>query len=163
MFVLERSKRNSDSAALICTGRDIPYRELELRFEKETCTWSLVADSVEQPELLLPQEINAVAAYMADAKSFSGSNTEFAQRVGAFSSLEISAKGLKQMMNRYRYELDNLGVRFQSTRSNGQRFLSVTYRDASDVSDAENTAPRTCVPCGTCVPATDAAPIEACG
>lgn len=163
VFVLERSKRNSDSAALICTGRDIPYRELELRFEKETCTWSLIADSVEQPELLLPQEINAVAAYMADAKSFSGSNTEFAQRVGAFSSLEISAKGLKQMMNRYRYELDNLGVRFQSTRSNGQRFLSVTYRDASDVSDAENTAPRTCVPCGTCVPATDAAPIEACG
>ena len=37
VFVLDKSKRSQSGATLICTGRDIEYRELELRFEKDIC------------------------------------------------------------------------------------------------------------------------------
>lgn len=157
VFVLERSRRSSDDAALICTGRDIPYRELELRFRKDTCTWELVADSMKQPELLLPDELNAMIAFMKSVGSFSGSNTEFANQVSSFSSLSLSPKGLKQLMNKYRSQLLENGVTFQSIRSNGQRTISVQYapasdRDASDGSDAETVGAKTCDPCVTCDP-----------
>ena len=48
-FVLDKSKRSHSNATLICTGRDIEYRELELKFSKDSCTWELVADSAEEP------------------------------------------------------------------------------------------------------------------
>ena len=152
VFVLERSKRSSEHATLLCTGRDIPYREIELQFEKDSCAWSLIADSMEKPELLLPKEMIAVIGYMQSAHSFSGSNKDFAECVSIFSSLELSAKGLKQMMNRNRYELEKHGVSFDSKRSNGQRLLTVTYSDASAASDENTMAGKTCVPCAPCVP-----------
>jgi hypothetical protein len=51
VFVLDKSRRNQSGATLICTGRDIEYRELELNFTKDTCRWELIADSTEMPEV----------------------------------------------------------------------------------------------------------------
>ena len=63
----------------------------------------------------------------------------------------ITAKKLKQLMNKWRYELEAQGVVFESRRSNGQRFVEVSLSalgsDASDSSDATAGALITCVPC----------------
>lgn len=45
VFVMERKERSQNTALMICTGRDVEHRELELRFSKERCVWDLVSDS----------------------------------------------------------------------------------------------------------------------
>ena len=95
---------------------------------------------------------------MRGQKLYDGNNTDLTERFNSFSSLSLAPKSLKQKMNRYRYELEKLGVFFMDTRSNGQRFIRVEYHepereeqesDASDGSDASAPASETCV---TCVP-----------
>ena len=45
-FVLDKSRRNADSATLYCTGRDVEDRQLELRFSKEEFVWKMLGDSI---------------------------------------------------------------------------------------------------------------------
>ena len=156
VFVLDKSKRSQSGATLICTGRDIEYRELELRFEKEICTWALVADSAETPEMLLPAEMAAMIEFMQGIVSFSGSNAEFTGLFNTSAGMGISAKALKQMMNKWRYQLEDSGVQFRSYRSNGQRLVDISFSavtgDASDGDDANAGCAKACVTCDPCVP-----------
>lgn len=39
VFILDKRQRSMAQATLICTGRDVEYRELELSFSGDTCTW----------------------------------------------------------------------------------------------------------------------------
>ena len=129
VFVLDKKDRNNDAALLVCTGRDVEYRELELRFSKERCVWDLVSDSAENPEQLLPQELILFLEYMKEAKFFSGGNTELAEAFNACTGNTIEPKKLKQMMNLWKENLRELGLTFRSYRSNGQRLVEVQYTD----------------------------------
>ena len=157
VFVLDKSKRSQAGATLICTGRDIEYRELELKFSKENCVWDLVADSAEEPFLLLPKEMVSFLSFMREAVYFSGSNSELTERFNAHSGYKVSTKGLKQMMNKWRYQLEEQGVQFRSYRSNGQRMVEVSFSvlksDVSDSSNGESGSAKISVPCDPCVPA----------
>lgn len=154
VFVLDKSRRNQSGATLICTGRDIEYRELELNFSKEHCLWELVADSADAPEMLLPAEMVALIAFMHSIGFYSGSNGEFTQRLNVFSGNSTSAKALKQMMNKWRYPLEDAGVEFRSYRSNGQRLVDISFSavpcDASDGNDTKIGGAKTCVPGNGC-------------
>lgn len=57
VLILERSHRSAGCATFYATGRDTEYREMELRFHRETCSWELLSDTLEQPEKRLPQEM----------------------------------------------------------------------------------------------------------
>lgn len=127
IFILDRDERNQSTAKLICTGRDIEHRELELRFSKESSVWELISDSLDSPENLLPREMELLLRYMTEQKSFKGSSTELARQLNSYGNLNLSAKGMKQMMNRWRYALTELGLTFQNHRSNGQRFVEVSF------------------------------------
>ena len=147
-FVLDQSRRNATGATLICTGRDIAYRELELNFSKDKFVWERISDSLENPMLALPKELLPLVEFMKQEKSFSGSNTEFAERYNSFSGGSLSPKALKQMMNRWRYALEEQGLAFESHRSNGQRLLEISFSagDSSAVSDGKITVCVSCVP-----------------
>ena len=164
VLVLEKSDRCQSGAALICTGRDIEYRELELRFLNSECSWELVSDSAEDPAMLLPPELGDLVEFMRVERHFSGSNTELAERYNVHTGRDLTAKKLKQLMNKWRYELEAQGLVFESRRSNGQRFVEVSFSalgsDASDSSDATSGA---LIPCGTCVPCDPVAAHEAAG
>ena len=67
VFVLDKSKRSQDNATLVATGRDIEYRELEIRFSKDTHTWELVSDSLDDPRLLLPSEMEKLISCFGKA------------------------------------------------------------------------------------------------
>ena len=127
IFILDRDGRSQSAARLTCTGRDLEHRELQLRFCKDTCLWELVSDSLDAPEHLLPREMELLLRYMTEQKSFKGSSTELARELNRSGNLNLSAKGMKQMMNRWRYELQELGLTFQNHRSNGQRFVEVSF------------------------------------
>lgn len=155
VFVLDKSKRNAPGATLICTGRDIEYREMELKLSKETCAWEMVSDSIENPQLILPEEMISLINFMKQIVSYSGSNTEFAERFNSFTGKSVTSKGLKQMMNRWRYALEDHGVRFENHRSNGQRLVDIFYSSAGDesaVSDGNLPCGEACVPSVTCDP-----------
>ncbi len=100
IFVLDKSKRNADMATLVCTGRDIEYREMEMRLSKESCTWNLVSDSLENPQMRLPDEMLSLVEFMKTQKSFSGTNSEFIELFNSYYDKKLSAKSIKQMMNR---------------------------------------------------------------
>ena len=77
---------------------------------------------------------------------------------------KLSAKSLKQMMNRWRYSLEEQGVQFKSRRSNGQRLVDISYssdRDGSAVNDVKTLGGDFSVPCVTCAPVSERVPISA--
>lgn len=82
-FVLDKSKRNADSATLYCTGRDVEDRQLELQFSKKDFVWKMLRDSMENREMLLPKEMELLIEFMKVQKSYSGSNTELRDTVSS--------------------------------------------------------------------------------
>lgn len=129
VYVLDKKERSQNTALLICTGRDVEYRELELRFSKERCVWDLISDSAENPEVMLPPEPISFLEYMKEAKRFSGGNTELAEALNVYTRGTVVPKRLKQMMNCWREQLRELGIAFRSYRSNGQRLVEVRYEE----------------------------------
>lgn len=129
VFVLDRKNRAQNAALLVCTGRDVEYRELELRFSKERCVWDLISDSAEHPEQLLTPELNAFLGYMKEVKFFSGGNTELTEAFNTSSGSAVEPKRLKQLMNCSKEALRELGLTFRSYRSNGQRRVEVWYTE----------------------------------
>ena len=102
-------------------------------------------------------EILKLTEYVQSIGQFKGGNTEFADQFCAYAGVELSAKALKQLMNRWRYQLEERFVYFKSSRSNGQRFLDIRYvppsdRDESAVQDVRNPLPESSVPSVPCVP-----------
>ena len=153
-MILDKSKRSEQNATLTCVGRDIEYRELELRFD-ENHVWQLVADSVTQPSLLLDPFVNQFAVFMRTLEKYEGGNTELADLFSYDLPNPLTAKALKQKMNKHRFDLEAQGIHFQSTRSNGVRVLRVWISDASDANDASFSTggcSKTCDPCVPCVP-----------
>ena len=154
IFILDKSRRSAQGATLFCTGRDISYREMELRMT-DACLWEVESDSLEHPDQLLPQEMLLLLEMMQELGTYTGSNSQFADAFNERFSLSVSAKGLKQMMNRWRYTLEDRGLYFESRRSNGQRILEVHFSSAGDESDGsdENIRPPVfCVPSVPCDP-----------
>ena len=119
-----------------------------------TCAWELITDSMKNPEIVMPDELIALYHFIRDEAEFVGSNTELTEKIGK----EISPKGLKQMMNRWRFQLEALGVYFQSKRSNGQKYVVVKYLPdlpcgaSSASSDSVSSALEESVPFVPCVP-----------
>ena len=155
VFVLNKDKRNENKANLLCTGRDIEQREFQLSFNKENCTWDLLNDSLENPVPTIPQEMIDFIEFMKSQKHFKGSNTDLASEFNLSLNYNLTPKSLKQMMNKYRYELEDNRIKFVSHRSNGQRLVEVSYLSVSDssaVSDEEIVSVITSVPFVPCDP-----------
>jgi len=127
LFVLDKPERGGKRATLSCTGRDIAQRELELRFDKSNLIWEKVSDSAEQDAPQLPPEMNAFADYIKRIGSYEGGNTALAEQFSAYSGITIGAKGLKQKMNRWRYELSDEGIHFRSFETSNGKMVSVHY------------------------------------
>ena len=124
-FIMDRS-RKEDVARLFCTGRAIQPRELELRFDETACVWNKISDSREA-ENQLPPEMCILLDFMKERGHFSGTNTALSRLLGLRCEAPLSPKGLKQMMNRWVYPLQDHGVTFRDFRSNGQRFVEIAY------------------------------------
>ena len=83
----------------------------------------------------LPEEITLLIEMMKQLQSFDGGNTELAEKFNSFSGKNISAKALKQMMNKWRYTLEENNVFFTSGRSNGKRYIKTWYLPSAEKSD----------------------------
>jgi len=133
-FTLVESKRGSGTALLSCVGRDIEYRELELRRSSDNI-WEVQSDSYHQPEMLKDNIIFLLSDFMRDKSEFTGTPTEVAERISTDSADPVSARVLSRRLVQNSDALAEAGISFEIRRSNGQRL--VTLKRNRDDSDAE--------------------------
>ena len=132
LMVLKKPKRTDRKANLYCTGRDIEDRSLELLFDRETCRWKVTADSLEQENVNLPEIIVELREYMKTVGRFDGTNADFCEGFAAFWGRPVEANQLKRQMNRWRYELEDMGVCFLSYRTRKGRLITIKYAESHD-------------------------------
>lgn len=128
VFVLDKSRRREDAATLVCTGRDIEHRELELRFSKDEFVWNLMSDSAKESMGTMPKDMVAFVEFMKQIQTYSGTNTGLAEQFSAFSGMPATPKGLKQRMNKWCYRLEDLGVTFCSRETKQGKLVDVWYK-----------------------------------
>ena len=77
-------------------------------------------------------------AFMREIVFYCGTNTELTGRFNAYAGFHLAVKSLKQMMNRWPYELQEHGITYDNRRSNSQRLVEVRYSSAGDASDGSD-------------------------
>jgi len=153
VYVLTQKGRNSNDADLICAGRRIRKREMQLRFVNGQ--WELLADSLGAPDHSLPEELQKLVAFVRAVGMYSGGNAEFAERYNSFAGTDTDAKHLKQLMQQRADDLEQHGVKYLNWRSNGQRLMKIWYEPPqSDDGDDQNAVHESVVPVGTDSPET---------
>lgn len=126
-YVLDKSKRHGDTATLYCTGRDIEYRELDLNFNKQTKLWNLEDDSMEHPEIMLPDIVGKVYEFIKKEKIFVGTPSELLTELSAYTSEETTPNVLSKKLIQSADELQNLGINYGARRSNGRRLIQLEF------------------------------------
>ena len=92
-FTLVGERRGSGRAKLHCIGRDIEYRELELRRNADN-VWEVMTDSYQQPELLDGRAVFLLSALMDSRREFIGTPTELAKKIDPDGGEGITPKKL---------------------------------------------------------------------
>ena len=126
--------RSGHRATLTASGRDIRDRKIELEMNPQSCIWTLISDTLTQPQRNLPDELSALYGVLKDSneREIVNTNSGLADTLSTVMEKEINPKGLKQMMNKYRYELESFGVFFENGKSNGHKYVVVKYDEACD-------------------------------
>ena len=135
-FVLRKSKRNSNSATLYCTGRDIEYRELSLEFDGTEHIWKLKEDSVEQSAQVQDELVFFLSAFLDQRKCFTGTATELAEALDEFARERYKPNVLMKKLLRCQQELLELGITLSTRRTHDRREL--TLRVGCVSSDGKN-------------------------
>jgi len=131
-FTMVEDRRGSGRALLSCIGRDIEYREIEIKRNGEN-VWEMVSDSYEQPGVLKDSIISLLSDFMKDKTELIGTPTEVAARINADSDDNVSARSLSKRLLQGGDDLAEAGISFEIRRSNGKRLI--TLRRLSDDSD----------------------------
>ena len=113
-FILDKDDTCPTHAKLTCFGKDIPYRELQIRFCNANHTWELISDSMENSDFLLPEIIVRLIEFMNVTKTFDGSIEAFTESFDNFCGKDIKANHLKNLMDRYKFELEDHNIFFNS-------------------------------------------------
>ena len=137
-FVLKERKRGSGEATLYCTGRDIEYRELPLRFQKDTHTWVLTEPMVEDAPGVDP-EVTFLSGFLKGLHNFEGTATELSELLEAQTGESILPSVLSKKLVKYAGELEQNGIRVAAHRTRDSRTLSILCfgSDGSDGNDGK--------------------------
>ena len=137
-FVLKERKRGSGEATLYCTGRDIEYRELPLRFQKDTHTWVLT-EPVEEDTPAADPEVTFLSVFLKGLHSFEGTATELSELLEERTGESILPSVLSKKLVKYAGELEQNGIRIAAHRTRDSRTLSILCLQLS--SAEENRGP----------------------
>ena len=139
-FTLVEEKRGSGRARLTCVGRDIEYRELELRRSEEN-VWQLVSDSRTQPELLGDCIVYLLSELMRDRTEFIGTPTELSERIDPVGVERMSPKKVSRQILQNLDALRKIGISAVVRRSNGKRLIELCRADSVDLEGAGEIVP----------------------
>ena len=131
-FVLAEARRGSNRASLLCVGRDIEYRELELERDADN-VWELCADSREQPALLEDRIVFLLSAWMQDHTEFIGTPTQLAQQIDPDGREGITPRKVSRQVLQSDDALRRAGISVTVRRSNGKRIVELYRADRADL------------------------------
>ncbi len=77
--------------------------------------------------MLLPKELQKLVAMMKEISFFSGSNADFLEKFNRYAGTDIKANALKRKMNRWRQELKEQGVTYESGKRDNVRAIDISY------------------------------------
>ena len=137
-FTLVEEKRGSGRARLTCVGRDIEYRELELR-RGEDNVWELVSDSREQPEGVEMRIVSLLSDLLKAQLEWIGTPTELSQRIDPDGSAGVTPKKVSRMILQSVGPLRENGISAVSRRSNGRRIIELHRAESDDMAGAPET------------------------
>ena len=139
-FTLVESKRGSGQAVLYCIGRDIEYREIELKRGEEN-VWEVVSDSREQPLLLESRVVFLVSELMHDRTEFIGTPTELSAKIDPAGVERITPKKVSRLILQSVDALSKIGISASVRRSNGKRLIELRRADSVDLPGAGGIVP----------------------
>lgn len=139
-FTLVEEKRGSGRARLTCVGRDIEYRELELR-RGEDNVWELVSDSRAQPEGVEMRIVSLLSDLLKVQLAWIGTPTELSQRIDPDASAGVTPKKVSRMILQSIEALRENGITAVSRRSNGRRIIEIRRAESDDMAGAPETVP----------------------
>lgn len=130
-FTLVEEQRGSGRARLSCIGRDIEYRELELRRSADN-VWEVNADSYQQPELLGGRIVQLLSVLLDAQPEFTGTPTELANKIDPDGSEGITPKKVSRQILQSVDALGKSGITAIIRRSNGKRLIDLRRADSAD-------------------------------
>ncbi len=139
-FTLVEEKRGSGRARLTCVGRDIEYRELELRRSEEN-VWELVSDSREEPVLREDRIVVLLSAFMSTRTIFIGTPTELSEKIDPDKSEGVTPKKISRLILQSVEALRKNGIAAVIRRSNGKRVIELRRADSVDLEGAGEIVP----------------------
>lgn len=137
---LVEKQRGSGRAKLSCIGRDIEYRELELRRNTDN-VWEVTADSYRQPALLDGRIVFLLSALMDSRREFIGTPTELANKIDPDSREGITPKKVARQILQSVDALRKAGITSSIRRSNGKRLIELRRADSADFSGVRKIDP----------------------
>ncbi|EOS64967.1 AAA family ATPase [Oscillibacter sp. 1-3] len=139
-FTLVEERRGSGRAKLSCIGRDIEYRELELRRNADN-VWELERDSREQAQVLDSRIVFLLSALMDSRGEFIGTPTELANKIDPDGSEGITPKKVGRQILQSVGALKKAGIVVSIRRSNGKRLIELRRADSDDFSGVREIDP----------------------
>ena len=139
-FTLVEEQRGSGRAKLSCIGRDIEYRELELRRNADN-VWEVTTDSYQHPELLDGRIAFLLSALMNSRSEFIGTPTELANKIDPDGSEGITPKKVARQILQSVDALRKAGVVAAIRRSNGKRLIELHRANSADFSGVRKIDP----------------------
>ncbi|MBS5136023.1 MAG: AAA family ATPase, partial [Oscillospiraceae bacterium] len=139
-FTLVEEKRGSGRARLTCVGRDIEYRELELRRSEEN-VWELVSDSREEPVLREDRIVVLLSAFMSTRTIFIGTPTELSEKIDPDRIEGVTPKKISRLILQSVEALRKNGIQAMVRRSNGKRVIELRRADSVDLEGAGEIVP----------------------
>jgi hypothetical protein len=125
-FILKQDKRGSDNAVLICDGRDIEYRELQISFDREEHLWKLIRDSLNEKPEPTDNTISVVSDYISEAESFIGTATELSAEIKNRCNVELLPNVLAKKLLQNQQELAQLGITYDYHRTHDRKEISLS-------------------------------------
>lgn len=136
-FTLVEEQRGSGRARLSCIGRDIEYRELELRRNADN-VWEVTVDSYQRSELLGDRIIFLISELLRSRSEFIGTPTELAQRIDPDGTEGVTPKNVSRKILQSVAALNEIGITAVVRRSNGKRLIELHHADSADVAGGGN-------------------------
>ncbi len=126
-MLLRRPKRTERRGILFCSGREVVDREIELRMDDD-CVWRVSDGNEYVPEELNPT-VRAVYLYVCfrtdlfETRCFECTPSTLAEGIKAQLGIEIPVNMITKHLTLYHHQLEHLGLRFKSKRTNKSRLL----------------------------------------
>ena len=135
-FVLQKESRESKTAALVATGRDIEMQKITLKFEKLRWVFVERKDSEQIVREKAPLFITQLVDFMRDRTEWTGTATELLEKLNDPITPPTMVKN--QIVKYYCDILEPAGIHFDSKKTKTARLLTFRKGDRVTEGDGEN-------------------------